>query len=274
MCDAAADSPYRQLTPTMPGAVRLDSSRRRNALSRRLSGYEWGEPSDLAAMKFLQTVMPGSESTPTQWMPWVVNHAYGEHFNAKLPAGLGDWSAGRTGLMRARVRRSSIEYAGATPTRTANNRRNSNRTLTRTPTRTATVGATPTRTLTRRRPGRRLWAQRRPDKHAYSGQQHRCHHYRRYALHERDAADREPRRARPGLPVLVAGDLVDNGTLSEFQNCWANGYGKFNSRMYPVMGNHDTAADTIPISIASAFQWAPVAKAGGRTIWERGASSG
>lgn len=48
----------------------------------------------------------------------------------------------------------------------------------------------------------------------------------------------------PGAPVLPLGDLAyDDGTASEFADCYARNWGQFDSRVYPVPGNHDYHTD-------------------------------
>jgi hypothetical protein len=44
----------------------------------------------------------------------------------------------------------------------------------------------------------------------------------------------------PGTPVLALGDLAyPDGTASDFSDCYARNWGQFDSRVYPVPGNHD-----------------------------------
>ncbi|MBI5031542.1 MAG: hypothetical protein HZB51_13515 [Chloroflexi bacterium] len=60
--------------------------------------YDWENRAVWRGMTFLQNAMPSSESSPTEWMPWVVNHHYGTNFVTTSPIGMGrlvnwtDWT--------------------------------------------------------------------------------------------------------------------------------------------------------------------------------------
>lgn len=59
-----------------------------------------------------------------------------------------------------------------------------------------------------------------------------------------DEATAELIRAEPGATVLALGDLAYNdGTAEEFENCYGPSWGQFDSRTYPVPGNHEYRTD-------------------------------
>ena len=63
--------------------------------------YSWESEAIKRGMQFLQSAMASSNSAPTDWIPWVVNHHYGTNFTAKTPVGAGrlmgwtDWTHAR-----------------------------------------------------------------------------------------------------------------------------------------------------------------------------------